>query len=154
MAAEETEARHTAWVSDHDGSLSAHSQSDSEDEDFHELHEFSGVRGDDRELLREEEERENLLSTRKQDEGRSSVLGALSRSERQRRRKLRRSKKSKARGKVRPGEKSELIFDMEEGGLKDDGSSQSSSSSLDLDRPKLEQPVPKVRMINYFLTMS
>ncbi|MCJ1462921.1 hypothetical protein MMC07_001525 [Pseudocyphellaria aurata] len=147
-------AKETAWVSDHDGSFSAYSQLDSEDENFHESHEFSGVKGDDRELLREEEERENLLSTRRQDEGRSSVLGALSRSERQSRRKLRRSKKSKAREKARSDEKSELIFDMEEGGLKDDRSSQSSSSSIDLDRPKLEQPISKRRQIITYTSIS
>lgn len=144
MAADEPEARQSAWVSDSDGSLSAHSQSDSEDESAYTSLEFSGVRGNDRELLREEEEREKLLSTGKQDEGRSGVFGTTSQGEREGRRKLRRSKKNRAGGKARRDEKSELMYDMEEGGLKDDASSQSSSSSLDLDRTKLEQPMSKV----------
>lgn len=151
MAAEGTEAKHTAWVSDHDGSLSTHSRSDSEDESAYETYEFSDVTGNDRELLLEEEEREKLLGTRKQDEGRSRVLGSSSHDEkgdrRKLRRKLRRSRKSRADGKARRDEKSELMYEMEEGGLKDDASSQSSSSTLDLDTTKLEQPRSKRRKL-------
>lgn len=143
MAAEETEAKHTAWLSDHDGSLSTHSRSGSEDESAHKSNEFSGVRRKDRELLREEEEREKLLGTEGQD-GRSGVPGTQSRDKREGRRKLRRSKKSRVGRKPRPDEKSELMHEMEEGGLKDDASSQSSSSSLDLDGMRLEQPMSKV----------
>lgn len=144
MAAEETEAKHTAWVPDHDGSLSTHSRSDSEDESAYETDEFSGVTGNDRELLLEEEEREKLLGTRKQDEGRSRVLGSPSHDENGGRRKFRRSRKSRADGKAGRDEKSELMYEMEEGGLKDDASSQSSSSTLDLGTTRLEQPLSKV----------
>lgn len=144
MTAEENEVKHAASVSEQDDSLSTHSRSDTEDESAYKSHEFSGVRGSDRELLQQEEEREKLLSTRKHDDGRSGVLGSPSHSEREARRKLRRTKKSRARGKARSDEKSKLMYKMEEGGLKDDASSQSSSSSLDLDRMKPEQPTSKV----------
>lgn len=143
MAPEETEAKHTAWVSDHEGSLSPHSRSESEDESTYEPHEVYGVRGKDRELLREEEEREKLLSTGKQDDGWSADLSIQPRSEREGR-KLRRSKKNRAGKKDRHNEKKELMYEMEEGGLKDDASSQSSSSSLDLDRTKFKPPMSKV----------
>lgn len=144
MAAEETEAEHTAWLSDHDGSLSTHSRSGSEDESAYKSNEFSTVRGKDRELLREEEAREKLLGTEGQDGGRSGISVTQSGNKREGRRRLRRSKKSRAGRKPRPDEKSELMHEMEEGGLKDDASSQSSSSSLDLDRMGLEQPMSKV----------
>lgn len=148
MAAEETEAKHTAWVSDHDDSL------DSEDESAYDPCEHSGVTENDRELLREEEEREKLLGTGKQDEGRSGVLGTPSPNEREGRRKVRRSKKNRARGKARRDEKSKLMYDMEEGGLRDDASSQSSSSLLDLDTTEIERPASKVGDVQPFLKIS
>lgn len=144
MTAVENEVEHSTSVSEQGDSLSTHSRSDTEDESVYKSDDFSGVRGSDRELLREEEEREKLLSTGKHDGGRSGVLGTPSHSEREVRRKLRRSKKSRAREKARSDEKSKLMYKMEEGGLKDDGSSQSSSSSLDLDRMKPEQPTSQV----------
>lgn len=135
MAPAETEAEHTALVWD--------SRSESEDESTEGPHEVSGVREKDRELLQEEEEREKLLSAKTQDDGGSTDLSILPRSEREGR-KLRRSKKNRAGKKDRRDEKRELMYEMEEGGLKDDASSQSSSSSLDLDRTRFKQPISKV----------
>ena len=77
----------------------------------------------DREILSEEEEREKLLR-------KHSSYGELKRTDNR----LRGVRKRKKR---QGGEKAELIFEMEEGGLRDDSSSQSRSSSLEQEREKL-----------------
>lgn len=74
----------------------------------------------DRNILLEEEERENLLSKRRS-RGERERTGNSSRGVR---------KRKKRQG----GEKAELIFEMEEGGLKDDSSSQSDSTLLELEK--------------------
>lgn len=74
----------------------------------------------DREILSEEEERENLLSKR--------------RSRRELERTGNSSRGVRKRKKRQRGEKAELIFEMEEGGLRDDSSSQSRSSLPELEK--------------------
>lgn len=111
------------WISNHDDILSTGSQFDTEeDENDYDPKDFSGVRDNDRELLQQEEEREKLLTSGIQHEDRTGAHDG-----RRSRRKVPRPRKR------RPAEKADPMYEMEEGGFKDDRSSQASSSSLELD---------------------
>lgn len=111
------------WISNYDDILSTDSQFDTEeDENDYDPKDFSGVTDNDRELLQQEEEREKLLTSGIQHEDRSGshdVRGS--------RRNVHRPRKR------RPTEKVDLMYQMEEGGFKDDRSPQASSSSLELE---------------------
>jgi hypothetical protein len=106
----------------------------SDDSDPHE-----DVIDHDRSVLREEEERERLLTKETPVARLQKVFGARSsdgeptKLGKNERRRQRRREKRAARRKKRSGGKDdgELMFEMEEGGLKDSGS-EASSSSLDL----------------------
>lgn len=112
------------WISNDDDILSTDSQFDTEeDENDYDPKDFSGLTDNDRELLQQEEEREKLLTPGIQHEDRSSAHDG-----RGSRRKVHRPRKR------RPVEKVDPIYEMEEGGFKDDRSSQASSSSLELVR--------------------
>lgn len=112
------------WISNHDDILSTDSQFNTEeDEKDYDPKDFSGVRDHDRELLQQEEEREKLLTSGIQHEDRSDAHDG-----RGSRRKVHRPRKRK------PVEKVDPMYEMEEGGFKDDRSSQASSSSLELER--------------------
>lgn len=112
------------WISNPDDILSTDSQFDTEeDENDYDPKDFSGVTDNDRELLQQEEEREKLLTSGIQHEDRSSVHDGW-----RSRRKVHRPRKR------RPVEKVDSMYEMEEGGFKDDRSSQASSSSLELER--------------------
>lgn len=111
------------WVSNHDDILSTESQFDTEeDENDYDPKDFSGVTENDRELLQQEEEREKLLTSRTQYKDRSGAHDG-----RGSRWKVHRPRKR------RPVEKVDPMYEMEEGGFKDDRSSQASSSSLELE---------------------
>lgn len=106
------------WISNQDDILSTDSQFDTEeDENDYNPKDFSAVTDNDRELLQQEEEREKLLTSGIQYEDRSSAHDGEGT-----RRKVRRPLKR------RPAEKVDPMYEMEEGGFKDDRSSQSSSS--------------------------
>jgi hypothetical protein len=96
----------------------------------------------DRGILEDEEQEEKLL-LKEFDNGRTGELaerGLIDMGRRERRRNHRRQRRSKKRkAKSSMDEEGKLMYEMEEGGSKDDASSQSSSRSLDLDRPK-QQP--------------
>lgn len=113
------------WMSNHDDILSTDSQFDTEqDENEYDPKDFSGVTEHERELLQQDDEWEKLLTSWKQEhEDRSGVHDG-----RGSRRKVHRPRKR------RPVEKVDLMYEMEEGGFKDDRSSQASSSSLELER--------------------
>lgn len=112
------------WISTHEDILSTDSQFDTEeDENGYDPKDFSGVTDNDRELLQQEEEREKLLTSGIQHEDRSGFHDG-----RGSRRKVTRPRKR------RPVEKVDPMYEMEEGGFKDDRSSQASSSSLELER--------------------
>lgn len=93
----------------------------------------------DRGILEDEEQEEKLLLGESHNgrTGKSVKQDLADTGRRDRRRNLRRqrrSRKRKDRGIM--GEESNLMYEMEEGGSKDDASSQSSSNSLCLDRPE------------------
>ncbi len=112
------------WICNDDDILSTDSQFDTEeDENDYDPKDFSGVTDNDRELLQQEEEREKLLTPGIQHEDRSGAHDG-----RGSRRKVHRPRKR------RPVEKVDPMYEMEEGGFKDDRSSQASSSSLELVR--------------------
>ena len=104
------------------------------------------VANHDREILDEEEERENLLTSNGNSKakpsrgffGRSRDDGAPS--EKRDGRQIRRDKRRKMGGKgdTKDGDGA-LMFEMEEGGLRSDVSSQASSSSLELDKLNLQK---------------
>ncbi|KAI4161608.1 MAG: hypothetical protein LQ342_004749 [Letrouitia transgressa] len=97
----------------------------------------------DRGLIREEEERENLLSSSKSTEKRK-FFGKRKKAEdftppnnqRARRNVIHKNKKRKH--KAASDEEGELMYEMEEGGPTSEISSQASTSSVDLDMPKLD----------------
>ena len=126
------------WISNHDDILSTDSQFDTEeDENDYDPKDFSGVRDNDRELLQQEEEREKLLTSGIQREDRTGPHDG-----RRSRRKVLRPRKS------RPAEKADPMYEMEEGGFKDDRSSQASSSSLELDTIQVKpRSVSNVRLL-------
>lgn len=131
------------WISNHDDIFSTDSQFDTEeDENDSDPKDFSGVRDNDRELLQQEEEREKLLTSGIQHEGRTGAHH-----ERRSRRKVTRPRKR------RPAEKADPMYEMEEGGFKDDRSSQASSSSLELDaiqvKPRLVSNVGLLCSVGY-----
>lgn len=112
------------WISNHDGILSIDSQFDTEeDENDYDPKDFSVVTDNDRELLQQEEEREKLLTSGIQHEDRSGAHDV-----RGSRRKVHRPRKRRPIDKVDP------MYEMEEGSFKDDGSSQASSSLLELEK--------------------
>lgn len=120
MAHEVTQDR----ISNHDDILSTDSQFDTEeDKNDYDPKDFSGATDNDRELLQQEEEREKLLTSGIQHEDRNGVHDR-----RRSRREVHRPRKS------RPVEKVDPMYEMEEGGFKDDRSSQASSSSLELEK--------------------
>ncbi len=92
-----------------------HSESDESDDEMDFL---TSMTDRDRDILSEEEEREKLLRD-------LPSRGELKRTDSR----LRGVRKRK---KQQHGEKKELMFEMEEGGLRDDISSQSETSSLNL----------------------
>ena len=139
MAADEFESKHTTWDSDRNDVSSISSGTDShEDGNLYQSSRIFQVKDNDRELLREEEERETLLRGASQSHNGIGIFGDVSR-DGPNGRKSRRSKAGRRSGKVRHRERGELMYKMEEGGLKDDASSHSSSSSLDLNKQKQEQ---------------
>ena len=122
------------------------SQSDSEDDNAERRDGLSGVAESDRLVLQEEEERERLLGI---DHGYEKPKGFSNTGSRDGkgarngpqdpRKQLGRLKKNrKARRTGKRHEKGELLYEMEEGGLRDNISSHSSSSSLELERLKGE----------------
>lgn len=127
--------------------------SDSEDERFIEesrttldLHDYDSL------VLREEEECENLLIKRgtldkiKRVLTDSSNNAGLKPSDREARRKWRSKRRGSRRGlKGEGAEEGQLMFEMEEG-FKDSSSRSSSSSSLLLDRQKLEKSDNQARL--------
>lgn len=134
MAHEPTQDR----ISNHDVILSTDSQFDTEeDENDYDPKNFSGVKDKDRDLLQQEEEREKLLTSGTQHENRTGTHDG-----RRSRRKVFRPHKR------RPAEKADPMYEMEEGGFKDDRSSQASSSSLELDTIQVKPiSVSNVRLL-------
>lgn len=144
MATEKFEPKHTAWESDRDDVSSTSGSEFHEDEDVYESNHISQVRENDRKLLREEEERETLLSGGNQSLSQTGAVAGTSHHGANGR-KSHRSKLGKRSGKFRRRERGELMYEMEEGGPRDSASSQSSSSSLELSKQKDEQlPISKV----------
>lgn len=97
----------------------------------------------DRELIREEEERENLLSGSKSSEkhtffGRSKKAKGFTPPTSQRARRKVSHKNKKQKHNVASDEEGELMYEMEEGGPASGVSSRVSTSSVDLDKPKLD----------------
>ena len=127
----------THQTAGYEDALSVGLQSESSgDESALDLQNFPRVKVEDRELLQEEEERKKLLSPRTRHNAQSSVAPFSPQDRRRTQRKPSSSKQNSRRGRRRPYEKGELMYKLEEGGLRDDASPQSSSSSLDLDRAK------------------
>lgn len=149
MAAVELEPKHTAWDSDSDHVSSTNSESDSYlDENSYGSSHISEVRESDRNVLREEEERETLLSNARQPQSQAGVFGNASHNGANVR-KSRRPTAGRKSEKLRRRGKKELMYEMEEGGFKDDTSSQSSSSLADLNTQKHQQPpMSKVRTLS------
>ena len=130
--------------SSYDNSISSfhsHQLSDSEDDQVThgaqtslELAEF------DRCLLEEDEDREKLLVSQSSGQGiRAVVKGGNSHGSQVRigrRERRRRRKATKGRKGRKDDEQGELMYEMEEGGRKDDASSESAGSSSELDRQK------------------
>lgn len=117
--------------------------SDSEDEQvLQDARNSAEVAEYDRQLLLEEEEKEELLtekrpeshraSFRRKGRGEDSSDGHSGKISRPRAHKARRRRHSR-----RTDEAGELLYEMEEGGAKDDASSQASSSSMD--EPRTER---------------
>lgn len=122
-------------------SLSESEQNESDDD----AQDYTDVAEADRNILQEEEEREKLLSTGDTYEKGQSFLTTGSRNGRghdaglqDSKKRPERSRKKRRRQLKRHGS-NELMYEMEKGGLKDDTSSHSSSSSLELDRLNSEQ---------------
>ena len=94
----------------------------------------------DRAVLKEEEERETILVRQSSGEGIARIFnggndhGSKVRIGRRERRRKRKARKRRSRGN--DDEQGELMYEMEEGGQKDDTSSESSGSSTELDRRK------------------
>jgi hypothetical protein len=127
--------------------------SDSEDEKLVEKSQTTLELNDyDSSVLREEEERENLLTKRgrfdgikKMFKGSSSDVG-LTLGDREARRRRRKERRGSMRGlKGDSAEEGQLMFEMEEG-FKDISSRSSSSDSLRLKQPKWNNTEKKVRV--------
>ena len=143
----------TSGSYDNDAASLTSNSLDSDDEHFIEesrttldLHDY------DSSVLRDEEERENLLIKRgtfgkiKRAFTDSSNNAGLKPSEREARRKWRRERRGSRRGlKGEGAEEGQLMFEMEEG-FKDNSSRSSSSSSLLLDRQKMEKNDDQARL--------
>jgi len=135
-------------------------ESDSEDDEV-----LQGARSSleiaehDRSVLKEEEEREKLLT-----EGDSAAKGLrrifsgshsngsrvkIGRQERRRQRKQER-KAARRRRKGKNNEEGELMYEMEEGGVHDDVSSASSNDSADVDRQKIQSILGK-KVIGFYI---
>lgn len=119
MASNRVEAKHQRANAELLGGLEERLDFEGDDSD----NEMADPTEYDREILSEGEEREKLLR-------KHSSYGELKRTDH-------RSRGVRKRKKRQDGEKAELIFEMEEGGLRDDSSSQSRSSSLEQEREKL-----------------
>lgn len=113
---------------------------DSDDEVMPEAHTSLELAKYDLAVLEEEEEREKLLVTQSSGEGPLGIIdggnnrGSQVRVGRRERRRKRKATKRRIRG--RDDEQGELMYEMEEGGQKDEASSESSGSSSELDRQK------------------
>lgn len=117
------------------------SGSDSEDERIlNNAHSSTEIASHDRQLLLEEEEREQLV-TEQQPKGDRTFLSRIRRSEARDQGHIRRviqlraHKARKRKGAGNDEETGELLYDMERGDVKEETSSQASSSSIDLDQP-------------------
>jgi len=89
-------------------------------------------------ILENEEQEEKLLLEESQNgrPGASIKRGLINTGRRERRRTLRRQQRNRKRKEDGSMDaEGKLMYEMEEGGSKDDANSKSSSSSLDLDRP-------------------
>lgn len=126
--------------------------SDSEDEDLvEESRTFLEMNDYDASILREEEERENLLNKKgpfdgikRMFKGSSSNVG-LSLGDREARRRRRRERRGSRRGlKGESAEEGQLMFEMEEG-FKDNSSRSSSSDFPRLERHKWDKHEKQVR---------
>lgn len=132
-------------VDQHADRPSANSLSDSEGNDSDDdAQDFSSVAPTDRNVLQEEEERETLLSTQnphatQQALPSSSRHGKASGAAVPRLRQKPEQERTKGRRRKKPHGRKELLYEMEKGGWKDDLSSRSSSSSLELDCQDFEQ---------------
>lgn len=147
MAAIEADSgQHYLNTEKHADVPSADSQSDPEEnESDDDLHSFQGVAESDRRILQEEEEREKLLSAGNNSQRQQGLHTEDSRNRRgprfgaresgQRSKYARRKRRRQTEGQGIEEE----IYEMEKGGLKDDMSSRSSSSSSELDRINYEQ---------------
>ncbi|KAL9043914.1 MAG: hypothetical protein Q9214_002913 [Letrouitia sp. 1 TL-2023] len=106
----------------------------------------------DRGLIREEEEREKLLSGSKSSKkrrffGRSKKAEDFTPPNNQRAKRNVIHKNKKQKRSVASDEGGELMYEMEEGGPASEISSQASTSSVDLDRPKLDLSTSNKRQI-------
>ncbi|KAL8696721.1 MAG: hypothetical protein Q9201_007517 [Fulgogasparrea decipioides] len=121
----------------------AGSESDSEDDlVLQEIHNSTELAEHDRQVLLEEEEREELLSGKHPRGHRSFSSKNESSQGKDQGRRSTRQWSHKARRRKREGatdEAGELLYEMEEGGAKDDTSSQASSSSIELDKLRLDE---------------
>lgn len=126
------------------GRPSANSLSDSEDNDSNnDAQDFASVSPTDRNVLQEEEERETLLSTRnphttQQALPSSTRHGKSSGAALPRLRQKAEEERTKGKRRKKRHGRKELLYEMEKGGWKDDLSSRSSPSSLELDRLDFE----------------
>ena len=112
----------------------------------------------DRQLLTEEEQRENLLGSRDSPDVPRSFFSKRYKDERPRagdegssKRQHRRSRKRrKDAARASQDEAGELMYEMEEGGPRSDTSSRASSSSAELDKSNPRQSSqPKVSIVNF-----
>ena len=125
------------------------SSSESESEDEDQARTSTSARRD-QEVLREEDERENLLLKHRDDgdasEQQEGFLGRTFKSHKKKRRKEEGGRKRGVGKKGEEGEDGELMFEMEEGGPQSEISSQASMSSSELDKMNLATRRPtKVR---------
>jgi hypothetical protein len=122
-----SEARPLDGLSERPGSKGDEGDEKMDDESDDETDDLTSLTDRDRDILSEDEEREKLLR-------KLPSQGELKRTD-HRLRGVRKRKKQKGH------EKAELIFEMEEGSLRDDSRSQSESSllELELDRDRQDQ---------------
>ena len=140
-----TEAPQTRLQKSDEHDLSKHSDHDSDSENdplVQNLRSSVEIADHDRGLLDEEEEREKLLTSGEALEDSRGFFSKGRKTERaqnipkeERRRKSRRSRRKKRGEKANShDDEGELLYVMEEGGPKDDVSSQASRSSSELDK--------------------
>lgn len=116
----------------------------------------------DRRILDEEEEREKLLTEGRTREGPRSFFGRRRKDEqsgaiqtRQEQRISRRSRKTRRNTDAGTrDDQGELMYEMEEGGTRDDTSSQASSSSAELDKLNIAPSSIARVSINYYVFSS